>query len=102
MSVCNICGRVCFRTKTWKKEQRGSKNALALAMSCGRLGAFTPPLLEFNGLHPWGTSRFFREVSIYGPCHSGGHLADYLRQRLFLCCQNLVVAHRGVCCGCRD
>src|SRR5260370_19339379 len=91
-----------------KKEfaRHGKKkcnNALALAVSCGRLAAFTAPLFRIQGCtrcRSRGAENPTREVALHGPRFTRGHLADYVRQLLLLYCQDMVVANRSVCCGC--
>src|ERR1700681_358771 len=83
-------------------EKKEMQNALALAISCGRLAAFTAPLSDSWDVRAAAVGRaenFLREVALHGPRSSGGHLADYVHQHLLLYCQDLVVAHRSFRCS---
>src|SRR5260370_22912369 len=97
-----------LETASDKKEfarhaKKKCNNALALAVSCGRLAAFTDPLFRIQGCtrcRSRGAENPTREVALHGPRFTRGHLADYVRQLLLLYCQDMVVANRSVCCCC--
>src|SRR5260370_13883923 len=98
-----------LETLSAKKEfarhaKKKCNNALALAVSCGRLAALTVLGFRFQGLYALpqcGGPRILREVALHGPRFTRRHLADYVHQHLLLYCQDMVVANRSLYCGCR-
>src|SRR5260370_13752960 len=97
-----------LETLSAKKEfgrhaKKKCNNALALAVSCGRLAAFTAPLFRIQGCtrcRSRGAENPTREVALHGPRFTRRYLADYVRQHLLLYCQEMVVAYRNLCRGC--
>src|SRR5713101_9760165 len=89
----NAFCKVCESRRSWKrfplqenlprKKKKKCNNALALAVSCGRLAAFTAPLFRIQGCtrcRSRGAENPTREVALHGPRFTRGHLADYVRQ----------------------
>src|ERR1700688_747792 len=96
------CRKFCDRKSGGKTAALHEEEPLALAISCGRLAAFTAPLSDSRDVCAAAVGRaenFYSEVALHGPRSSDRHLADYVHQHLLLYRQDVVVADRRVRCS---